>query len=88
MWQVAYIREARLERDDLPATERAAVENAVRKLEALGPLLPFPHSSDARGAIDDRFVIGAIAPEGGQDPRGFAQACERARRRFKELEGE
>jgi hypothetical protein len=85
------------------------VENAVKKLKALGRLLPVPHSSDARGAsglrelrprggrcarrplykrVGDRFVIGAIAPDGGHDPRGFAQACERARQRFKKLEGE
>lgn len=83
--QVAYIRGAQLERDDLPATERAAVGNAVKKLEALGPLLPFPHSSDARGAPGLR----ELRPRGGrQDPRGFAQTCERARQRFKELQGE
>lgn len=69
MWQVAYIREARLERDDLPATGRCAWRPLYKR-------------------VGDRFVVGAIAPEGGQDPRGFAQACERARQRFKELEGE
>lgn len=109
MWPVVYLPGAEQELGKLPGRERAALDNAVRKLEALGPDLPFPHSSDARGAaglrelrprggrcawrqiycrVSDRFVIAAIAPDGGTDPRGFAQACERALQRLAELEEE
>ncbi len=54
MWAVAYLPDAEQERDKLPGAERAAIYNAVRKLEALGPDLPFPHSSEVKGATDLR----------------------------------
>ncbi|MDQ2877253.1 MAG: type II toxin-antitoxin system RelE/ParE family toxin [Actinomycetota bacterium] len=49
MRRVVYLPEAEQERGKLPGTERAALYNAVRKLEAIGPSLPYPHSSDVRG---------------------------------------
>jgi hypothetical protein len=109
MWTVEYLPAAQQELGKLPGTEQAALNNAVRKLQALGPSLPYPHSSDVRGADDlrelrprggrcawrqlyrragDGFIIAAIAPEGGSNPRGFAQACERALQRLAELEEE
>jgi len=39
------------------------------KLEEIGPDLPYPHSSDARGAAGLR---GVTAPGRGQQPRGGA----------------
>jgi len=42
--------EALAERDSLPPAEDAALINANRKLEALGPGLPFPHSSAVQAA--------------------------------------
>jgi hypothetical protein len=81
----------------------------VRKLEEIGPDLPYPHSSGARGAaglrelrprrgsspwralhrrVGGHFVIAAVGPDGGKDPRGFRQVCERAQRRLAELEEE
>jgi hypothetical protein len=50
VWTVSYLPAAEQERDKLPGKERAAVHNAVRKLEEIGPQLPFPHSGDVRGA--------------------------------------
>lgn len=109
MWPVVYLPDTEQELGKLPGRERAALNNAARKLEALGPDLPFPRTSDARGAAGlrelrprggrcgwrqlycragDRFVIAAIAPDGGSDPRRFTQACERALQRLAELEGE
>lgn len=44
MWEVRYLPEAKQERDKLPGNERTAIFNAVRKLESLGPQLPYPHS--------------------------------------------
>jgi hypothetical protein len=107
MWAVDYLPAAARELSKLPGTEQKAIDNAVRKLQALGPDLPAPHSSDARGApglrelrprgghcawrplyrrAGDGFVIAAIAPDGKNDPRGFAQACSRALRRLSELD--
>ena len=54
MWEVAYLPGAVPEHDAAPATEQAAIRNAVEKLKALGPLLPFPHSSDVKGSPDLR----------------------------------
>lgn len=50
MWPVRYLDEAKAERDRLPAGERVAIQHAVEKLEALGPQLPYPRSSDVRNA--------------------------------------
>jgi hypothetical protein len=104
---VVYLPGADGERGKLPPRERSAVDNAVAKLEALGPDLPYPHSSDVQGVAELRelrprggnsptrplyarrggtFVIAAIGPEAGKDPRGFRQACQRARKRLEALE--
>jgi hypothetical protein len=50
VWAVDYLPAAEEERGKLPGKERAAIYNAVKKLQALGPDLPYPHSGDARGA--------------------------------------
>lgn len=49
MWVVVYLPEAEQERGKLPGNERAALHNAVRKLENIGPALGFPHTSAVRG---------------------------------------
>lgn len=64
MWEVVYLPEAEQELAKLPGTERAALRNAVRKLESLGPQLPYPHSSDVRGA--DR--LRELRPRAGRSP--------------------
>jgi hypothetical protein len=50
VWTVVYLPAAEGERGKLPGNERAAPHNAVRKLEEIGPDLPYPHSSDAATA--------------------------------------
>ncbi len=50
VWKVLKHLEAESEYDALDAREAAAVDNAVAKLEAAGPALPFPHSSNVNGA--------------------------------------
>ena len=59
-----YLPAAEGERDKLPGNERAALHNAVRKLEEIGPDLPYPHSSDARGAAGLR----ELRPRRGRNP--------------------
>ena len=59
-----YLPAAGGERDKLPGNERAALHNAVRKLEEIGPDLPYPHSSDARGAAGLR----ELRPRRGSSP--------------------
>jgi hypothetical protein len=56
--------EAEAERDKLPAAEQAALYNAVRKLEALGPDLSYPHTSDVRGTGRLR----ELRPRAGRSP--------------------
>jgi hypothetical protein len=53
-WLVVYHPAAEAERGDLPATERAAIDHAVEKLRAGGPILPHPHSSDVKIAVNLR----------------------------------
>lgn len=62
MWAVSYHPAAALELGKLPGAERKAVDNAVMKLQALGPDLPAPHSSDARSAPGLR----ELRPRGGR----------------------
>jgi hypothetical protein len=50
VWDVVFHSEAEPELDALVAVERAAVFNAIEKLKALGPRLPFPHQSHVEGA--------------------------------------
>lgn len=61
-WQVLWLPDAQQELAKLPRGERLAVVNAVLKLEALGPMLGYPHSSDVRGA--DR--LRELRPRGGR----------------------
>jgi hypothetical protein len=52
----------------LPSEERAAMQHALEKLEALGSQLPFPHQSAIRGAPGIR----ELRPRAGRSPwRGF-----------------
>ena len=64
MWEVAYLPEAVDERAELPTRDRAAVDNAVAKLEAMGPALPYPHSSNVEGCNDPR----RLRPQAGKSP--------------------
>lgn len=54
MWPVHPHPEAEAEYAALNTREAVAIDNAVRKLEVLGPQLPYPHSSDVRGAVQLR----------------------------------
>ena len=63
-WQVRFHPEARKEERELPAREKLAMANAIDKLRALGPALPYPHSSDVRGA--DR--LRELRPRAGRSP--------------------
>jgi hypothetical protein len=56
--------EAEAERAELTARDRVAVDNAVAKLEAMGPALPFPHSSSVQGLDDLR----ELRPQAGKSP--------------------
>ena len=49
-WEVRFHSDAREERRKLSLQEREAMANAVEKLRVHGPVLPYPHSSDVRGA--------------------------------------
>lgn len=64
MWSVRYLPEARAELGELPGAERAAVINAVEKLQALGETLGFPHTSAVRGATRLR----ELRPRSGRSP--------------------
>jgi hypothetical protein len=61
-WTCRYLAEAIAERDALVPKERAALINTDTKLEALGPRLPYPHSSAVAGA--DR--LRELRPRGGR----------------------
>ncbi len=64
MWPYRYLAEAAEERDALVPRERAALINAEAKLAALGPRLPYPHSSAVKGAERLR----ELRPRGGRSP--------------------
>jgi phage-related protein len=49
LWGCGFTDEAINELERLPVRERAAIMNAVEKLEALGPNLRFPHVSAVLG---------------------------------------
>jgi hypothetical protein len=53
-WPVFYHPEAETELHALPATEQVAIGHAVEKLEAVGPNLGHPHSSDVKSALNLR----------------------------------
>jgi hypothetical protein len=64
VWTCRYLSEAIAERDALVPREKAALINADAKLVALGPTLPYPHSSAVAGA--DR--LRELRPRGGRSP--------------------
>lgn len=64
MWQVVYHPDAVAERGQLPRQERVAIENAVEKLKAIGPRLPFPHQSNVEGTGGLR----ELRPRAGRSP--------------------
>lgn len=53
-WRTLLVSEAVREIQSLAGREREAIENALKKLEALGPQLGYPHSSAIRGSEDLR----------------------------------
>jgi hypothetical protein len=63
-WTYRYVAEAAAEREALVPREKAALINAEAKLAALGPNLPYPHSSAVQGA--DR--LRELRPRGGRSP--------------------
>lgn len=63
-WPYRYLAEAVAERNALVSKEKAALINAEAKLAALGPNLPFPHSSAVQGA--DR--LRELRPRSGRSP--------------------
>jgi hypothetical protein len=65
-WVVRYHPNARAEADAIPAQEQRAVDNAVDKLAALGPLLAFPHSSKVMG--DPGGALRELRPRAGRSP--------------------
>lgn len=64
MWRVAYLPDAEQERAKLPPKERAALHNAVVKLEQIGPALGYPHTSAVRGVEGLR----ELRPRQGRSP--------------------
>jgi len=66
VWPVRYHPRARAEADAIPKQERRAVDNAVDKLAALGPSLPFPHSSKVMG--DPGGSLRELRPRAGRSP--------------------
>lgn len=64
VWEVLYHPEAEAERGKLPPNERVALRNAERKLEAIGPALPYPHSS----AVKDADRLRELRPRRGNSP--------------------
>ena len=65
MWSVVFHPEAEAELDGLVAVERVAALNAVEKLAALGPTLPFPHQSHLEGGDGTRdFGRGPVEADG------------------------
>jgi hypothetical protein len=65
-WSVRLHPLARAEVDALPAQERKAIDNALEKLAALGPMLPFPHSSKVMG--DPGGSLRELRPRAGRSP--------------------
>lgn len=61
---VTVLKEARQELALLPTAERTAIENAIEKLSAVGDQLPFPHSSQVKGAERLR----ELRPRAGRSP--------------------
>ena len=65
MWIVSLIPEARAELALLPTRERAAVEEAFLKLQAMGDQLGAPHSSKVQGTTQ---TLRELRPRRGSSP--------------------
>ncbi|GAA4608688.1 hypothetical protein BJY16_006967 [Actinoplanes octamycinicus] len=63
-WRVVIHPEAELELAKLPTAEAVALLHATEKLMALGPTLPFPHTSNVNGAEKLR----ELRPRAGSSP--------------------
>jgi hypothetical protein len=67
-WATVLLPDAEEELDELPRGEGVAMLNAIEKLKALGPDLPYPHCSHVKIADNLR----ELRPRGGRSPhRGF-----------------
>jgi len=84
VWKVLKHPKAEPEYDALDLREAVAVDNAIAKLEAAGPALPYPHSSNVQIAEDLR----ELRPRGGRSRTRalyrrfgavFRDRCNRAR---------
>jgi hypothetical protein len=64
MWEVRFLDDAAGERRALPARERAAVDHAVEKLQALGLSLGPPHCS----AVKEWEDLRELRPQAGKSP--------------------
>ena len=64
MWSVVLIDAADRELKALPPRERVAMRNAMTKLIAAGPTLPYPHQSAVRGHAGLR----ELRPRAGRSP--------------------
>ncbi|MCS7257742.1 MAG: type II toxin-antitoxin system RelE/ParE family toxin [Thermomicrobium sp.] len=64
MWEVVFVAAAEAELNLLPPDERVALLHAVEKLMALGPQLPYPHTSAVRGVAGLR----ELRPRSGHSP--------------------
>jgi|HubBroStandDraft_6_1064221.scaffolds.fasta_scaffold691375_1 hypothetical protein len=64
MHRVLLLQEAEVERAKLVKKDRAAVDHAIEKLEALGTDLSFPHASAVKGHHDLR----ELRPQAGKSP--------------------
>lgn len=61
MWTVRYHPDAKAEEDALEPREQLAMTNVVKKLEAIGPALGFPHQSAVKGS-----TLRELRPRGGR----------------------
>lgn len=64
-WTVVIHPDARVELAKLPSKERAAILNALEKLQEIGPDLGAPHSSAVQGAAT---TLRELRPRGGRSP--------------------
>jgi len=62
VWDVVYHPGAETEHRSLSVADRNALDNAVKKLETYGPVLPYPHQSAVRGSKSLR----ELRPRGGR----------------------
>lgn len=64
MPRVLYLPQAEAEQAKLPAREQAAIHNAIRKLEALGDTLGYPHASH----VQQTETLRELRPRAGKSP--------------------